>query len=179
MELVPPNSKKTTKYTGSAQYIKNGKVSQRSSNHLFLRHYAGERFSQVSSLKWSTTNSNALSSLVLHLVHCPNHHVLLVVVQVVDNVFSLLKHFSNAVRHGLVNLGLRAVTDFLKQDLSNLEIAVQPKVSRGEIRAVGRPIISSPASSRHHSVPKDVGQKVHGSIAGMQCGAIQENLVFC
>ena len=52
MELVPHNSKKTTKYTGSAQYIKNGKVSQRSSNHLFLRHYAGERFSQVSSLKW-------------------------------------------------------------------------------------------------------------------------------
>jgi len=83
-----------------------------------------------------------------------------------------LKHFSNAVRHGLVNLGLRAVTDFLKQDLSNLEIAVQPKVSRGEIRAIGRPIISTPASSRHHSVPKDVGQKVHGSIAGMQCGAI-------
>ena len=52
MELVPPNSKKTTKYTGSAQYIKNGKVSQRSSNSLFLRHYAGERFSKVSSLKW-------------------------------------------------------------------------------------------------------------------------------
>ena len=52
MELVPHNSKKTTKYTGSAQYIKNGKVSQRSSNHLFLRHYAGERFSQVSSLIW-------------------------------------------------------------------------------------------------------------------------------
>ena len=52
MELVPHNSKKTTKYTGSAQYIKNGKVSQRSSYHLFLRHYAGERFSQVSSLKW-------------------------------------------------------------------------------------------------------------------------------
>ena len=24
MELVPPNSKKTTKYTGSAQYTKNG-----------------------------------------------------------------------------------------------------------------------------------------------------------
>ena len=43
MELVPHNSKKTTKYTGSAQYIKNGKVSQRSSNHLFLRHYAGEK----------------------------------------------------------------------------------------------------------------------------------------
>ena len=101
---------------------------------------------------------------------CPNHHV--VVVEIINHSFSLLKHFSNAVGHGLVNVTLTAVKDFLKQDLSNLEIAVQPKVSRGEIRAIGRPIISTPASSRHHSVPKDVGQKVHGSIAGMQCGAI-------
>ena len=104
----------------------------------------------------------ATHCLALHLEHCPNHHVLLVVVEIIDHGFSLLKHFSNAVGHGLVNVTLRAVKDFLKQDLSNLEIAVQPKVSRGEIRAVGRPIISSPASSRHHSVPKDVGQKVHG-----------------
>ena len=56
----------------------------------------------------------------------------------------MLKHFSNAVGHGLVNVTLKAVKDFLKQDLSNLEIVVQSKVSRGEIRAVGRPIISSP-----------------------------------
>ena len=78
-----------------------------------------------------------------NLEHCPNHHVLLVV-EIIDHGLSLLKHFSNAVGHGLVNVTLKAVKDFLKQDLSNLEIAVQSKVSRGEIRAVGRPIISSP-----------------------------------
>ena len=83
-----------------------------------------------------------------NLEHCPNHHVLLVVVEIIDHGFSLLKHFSNAVGHGLVNVTLTAVKDFLKQDLSNLEIAVQPKVSRGEIRAVGRPIISSPGNGK-------------------------------
>ena len=72
----------------------------------------------------SNTNSNTLSCLVLHLEHCPNHHVLLVVVEIIDHGFSLLKHFSNAVGHGLVNVTLKAVKDFLKQDLSNLEIAV-------------------------------------------------------
>ena len=83
------------------------------------------------------------------------------------------KTFCNAAMLlGMINLSLRAVKDFLKQDLSHLEIAVQPEVSRGEIRRVCRPIISSPASSRHHSVPKDVCQEVHWTIACVQGGPV-------
>ena len=66
MELVPPNSEKITKYTGSAQYIENGRVSFHYGLHViyFNVHntiqYAGERLLQYRSLKWSTTNSNFL-----------------------------------------------------------------------------------------------------------------------
>ena len=73
----------------------------------------------------------ATHCLALHLEHCPNHHVLLVVVEIIDHGFSLLKHFSNAVGHGLVNVTLTAVKDFLKQDLSNFEMSRAAKSQQG------------------------------------------------
>ena len=81
-----------------------------------------KQFSQLSSLKGVTTNSNALPSFVLHLKDGPDDHVY--------NGLRMFKHFSNAVWHGLVNPSLREIKYFLKGDLNNLDIAVKPEVSR-------------------------------------------------
>ena len=47
--------------------------------------------SELPSLKNSTTNSNAGLSLVFHLPHSPSDHGLLVVVDVINHMFSLME----------------------------------------------------------------------------------------
>ena len=67
------------------------------------RHYN----SHSSSLKHSSTNSDASLSLCLHLQHWSDNHGLLVVVQVIHHMFSMLKELSKCLRHRVVNPILR------------------------------------------------------------------------
>ena len=63
--------------------------------------------SHSSSLKHSSTNSDASLSLCLHLQHWSDNHGLLVVVQVIHHMFSMLKALSKCLRHRVVNPILR------------------------------------------------------------------------
>ena len=66
--------------------------------------------SELPSLKNSTSNSNAGLSLVFHLPHSPSDHALLVIVDVINHMFSLTEELVKGDRHWVINLGLKRDT---------------------------------------------------------------------
>ena len=125
MELVPLNRIKSPSTLVPAEATREAKNNQ---NRRFLtlqwcsavvfKHYTifslfirlqtcDTGHSKLPSLKNSTSHSNAGLSLVFHLPHSSSDHALLVVVDVINHMFSLTEELVKGVRHWVINLGLK------------------------------------------------------------------------
>ena len=99
--IGPTQQDKMAKYTGSTQSYQRefsdysdvvqwySNIITQSFHYLFGYKTCETGHSELPSLKNSTTNSNAGLSLVFHLPHSPSDHALLVVVDVINHMFSL------------------------------------------------------------------------------------------